>query len=158
MRGSTYRIYAKPFRAEPGNITDFANRKPRDQNMIMFTMEEVRFSESIFTQAASYYLYERTTIFKTVIVLITAVLLILVLLFIFTIIKWRVVDPIVKLTNYIMKPEEVNQEDLDDFIEKTTKEAKRKKENIKKLKEKLAKMQDENDKSLGRLWESKASI
>ena len=79
----------------------------------MFTMEEVRFSENIFTQAASFYLYERTTIFKTAIVGITALLLVIVLLFIFTIIKFRVVNPIVKLTNFIMKPDQFDKDDLE---------------------------------------------
>ena len=30
MRGATYRIYAKPFRPEDDETTDFANRKPKN--------------------------------------------------------------------------------------------------------------------------------
>lgn len=127
MGGKKYRLYGRATRVEKSSQqVDFATRKPADQNMLVFMVQEIKYSDTIYKEGADAYMLEKTTLFKYSIISLCVILLITVLLTIFTLIKFQVVNPVERITKFIMKPDKQDKETLDLFIDEILRKAERK--------------------------------
>ena len=133
MNGKKYRLHGKPARTEnvtKGENVDFATRKTANQNMLVFMVQEIKFSDRVYIEAADSYLGEKTELFKYSIAAISSLLLLTVLIISFTLVKFQVVAPIERITRFIMKPDKQDKEVLDLFIDEILRKAERKQRRI----------------------------
>ena len=72
-------------------------------NFLIFLIEDISLSETIFSQAADLYTNEVSYLFKWAILIITIILIFLVTFLIMNIIKFLVIHPVELLTAHIQK-------------------------------------------------------
>ena len=131
LNDRTYRLYGKPFKVETSIDVDFANRRPKDLNMIMFTAEEVLFSQDVYTNATGVFLATYIDVFQYTISAIAAMVAIVLMLCIYVVIKFSVVNPVLLLTNFILQSE--NNNEIEPFIEVVLSHAERKQKRLESL-------------------------
>ena len=91
--------------------------------MLVIVAQNIPLSNDVYSKASMHYLTENTQIFKLFVIGVTAVVLLMNYGYIFVDIKFKIVNPVEKLTQFIMKPDKTSKEELEYFIEEILKKA-----------------------------------